>query len=62
MVETYNCAMCGKEEELTTPKANMEKEVQENFGDFYAEDCDIVCDNCYKKHFEFKENRVIIKK
>jgi len=58
----YNCRICKKKKELTTPTKDMEDEVKKNFGEeFDAEDCDIVCDDCYKKHFEFIETGVIIK-
>lgn len=46
---TYVCAVCQQtfEEDWTEEEALAE--LQENFGNYTPEECDIVCDDCYKK-------------
>jgi len=45
------CSMCGIE--LETPSPEEEKEMREELNDGFpgcaVEDCDVVCDDCYKK-------------
>jgi hypothetical protein len=48
-MSTYICAMCGKEDELTTPEVEKVAELHEYFGQVDTNDCDTVCDDCWEK-------------
>ena len=48
----FQCAVCGK----TFIKALSEEEalleLQDNFGECSTDNCDLVCNDCYKEMFE----------
>lgn len=46
----YVCAVCNKKFKWGQSEYEALKELKEKFGDGYSkEDCDEVCDDCYKK-------------
>ena len=48
MSDTYKCAMCGGVFEKGWTDEEAEQELQQNFQGITPDDCDIVCDDCYK--------------
>ncbi len=51
MPDTYTCAVCAGTFSYGWSEEEALAELKENFGDIPKEDCDIVCDDCYKKMF-----------
>lgn len=47
MASTYKCSVCGETYDKGWSDEEAEAELAENFG-VPKEDCDIVCDDCYK--------------
>lgn len=46
----YTCALCGCTFSSNQEEDVAEQELKKNFGeDISIEDCDLVCDDCYKK-------------
>jgi len=52
MDNTYKCTACGGvfDKGWTDEEAMQEKE--NNFGDIPMQDCDVVCDDCFKALYE----------
>lgn len=48
----YKCAICKEEFGTDWPEEEAEAELAENFPGYDKQDCDVVCDDCYKQHFE----------
>ena len=48
-VNTYQCAMCGGIFETEWTDEEAIEELHEAFGEVMVDDCEIVCDDCYKK-------------
>ena len=48
MADTYKCSVCGGifEKELSEEEA--EKQLEEEFPGYTKDECEIVCDDCYK--------------
>ena len=46
-VETFQCYMCKGVFEKDPP-GRAEKELEENFPGFSVDECEVVCDDCYK--------------
>lgn len=46
---TYICSVCGGEFEADWSEEEAEQELKENFPGLSKNDCDLVCDDCYKK-------------
>ncbi len=46
--ESYQCAMCGGVFEKTRSDEEAMRETNELFGDVTREDCDVICDDCFK--------------
>ena len=53
MPDQYTCAVCGETYNKTRDGSwsdeKAEEELQSNFGPIPLEECDIVCDSCYKR-------------
>jgi len=50
MTEQYKCALCGEVFDKDTPEEEALAELHKVFGeDVRVEDCEIVCDTCWKK-------------
>lgn len=49
MSETYKCAACGETFSKGWSEAEAIDELNDNFPGFTTDECDIVCDDCYKK-------------
>ena len=49
--DTYRCAACKQEFAKGWSAAEATAELQERFGDFAPADCDVLCDDCYKRLF-----------
>lgn len=48
----YMCAVCKKVYKKGLTEVEAEKQLGEEFGEgFITEDCDLVCDTCYKEMF-----------
>ena len=45
----YRCAICGNVYEKGQSEEEAHAELESNFPDVSVEDCDVVCDDCYKK-------------
>lgn len=45
----YTCAMCGNTYTKAWSDEEAKAELEENFPDFEADACDIMCDDCYKR-------------
>lgn len=50
----YTCACCHGAYDKGWTEEEAEKELGENFPDHEKEDCDIVCDDCYRKFWEWQ--------
>lgn len=51
--EEFKCVVCKKVFKKGLTDAEAEKQLEKEFGDnFITEDCDLVCDDCYKKMFK----------
>jgi len=46
---TYTCALCKGVFEFGWSDEEAKAELEENFEGFTTEECDVVCDDCYKK-------------
>lgn len=50
MSNTYTCSACRNEYEKGWTDAEATEEVKTNFGEgFSKENCDVVCEDCYRK-------------
>ncbi len=50
MVKKYKCAICKEVYFYGWTEKEAENELKENFGGLIStEDCELVCDDCYKK-------------
>jgi len=49
MSNTYTCAMCKRTFNKGWTESEAEKELANNFPGFETDDCDLVCDDCYKE-------------
>lgn len=50
MANTYTCAYCKGVFEKGWDDTDAEAELKEKFGEEYTpENCDVVCDDCYKR-------------
>jgi hypothetical protein len=47
----YKCAICKGIFEETLTEEEAVEQLNEEFPGFTPDECDIVCDDCYKKHF-----------
>ncbi len=53
---TYTCSLCKQTHESEWTEAEALEEMKQNFGAaFKKDDCDVICDDCYKKFMEWKE-------
>ena len=52
MGETYTCSICKGVFEKGWSDEEALKETEEIFGDVPIEECDIVCDDCFKEIME----------
>lgn len=48
-MEQFNCVMCKQTFNKAWSDEEAEAEVKEVFGPIPLEECDVVCDDCYKK-------------
>ncbi len=46
---TYTCAICGGTFETDRPEEDVIEELNQVFGNVPIQECEIVCDDCYKK-------------
>ena len=46
--DTYTCAWCHKSYKKGWTDEEAVAELKENFGDYIPEECDLICDSCYK--------------
>ena len=49
MAETYTCALCKGVFEFEWTDKEATQEMEENFPGIPKEECDIICDDCFKK-------------
>jgi hypothetical protein len=54
-VNEYQCANCGVIQERTTSEEDMLAELKDRFGNFSAEECDILCEDCWQKFIKWWE-------
>lgn len=47
----FKCAICEQTFDKDWTDKEAEAELMEHFGNYSKEDCDIVCDDCYKRMF-----------
>lgn len=47
----FRCGCCGKVYQKGWSDEEAKAEAAENFPDFSVDECDLVCDDCFNKHF-----------
>lgn len=53
MSDTFKCACCDGVFEKGWSDEEAKAELGETFEGFEPEDCDLVCDDCFKEHFSW---------